>query len=514
MAKRRSNQPPKESNSIMRIASGVSGLDTVLGGGLVENGLYLIEGMAGTGKTILSSQICFHQVREGKKVLFVTLIAESHAKLLQHLGSMAYFDPEAVSKSFILLSGYDALTAGGLQGFLEFIAGTVREHRPSFMVVDGFRTARQARETELGLSEFIHQLNAFITGSRCTTVLLAPFSGSEPHPEHTLVDGLIELNHYASGMRRTREIEVHKLRAANHLVGKHTFEITEQGVVIFPRLEALQADGPVSPLNTQTRLAFGVSSFDRIIDGGLVAGSVTTILGPPGAGKTLLGLKFLEDGLRNHERCLYLGFYEPPQRLVGKAKQLGIALGTALKSSELQVIWQPPVEQSLDELGHRLLETVRTSQIKRVFLDGIEGFCAAAVHLERVTFFMAALTNHLRKLGTTTLFSEETDLYGAEIRHTAFGVSAFIENVILLRYGELRSRLYRLISIIKLRESSYDSAVHEFSISSRGLDVTASSQSAEKLLADKPQILKARSRLSTGKGGRASTTKRARGSPK
>ena len=154
-----------------------------------------------------------------------------------------------------------------------------------------------------------------------------------------------------------------------------------------------------------------------------------------------------------------------------------------------------------------------THQITRVFLDGIEGFRGAAVHPERFTFFVAALTSHLRKLGATTVFSEEIDLYGAEIRH-ALGVSAFIENVILLRYGELRSQLYRLISIIKLRESSYDSAIHELSISSHGLEVTASSKSAENILADKSEMPMARFKTHTRIGGRASATKRARGSPK
>jgi circadian clock protein KaiC len=381
------------------------------------------------------------------------------------------------------------------------------------MVVDGFRTARQVRETELGLSEFIHQLNGFITGARCTTVLLAPFSGSEPHPEHTLVDGLIELNHAPSGMRRTREIEVYKLRAANHLLGRHTFEITGHGIVIFPRLEALALEAPIPPLDTRARLSFGIPSFDRIIDGGLVAASATTILGPPGAGKTLLGLKFLDAGIRNHERCLYFGFYEPTRRLVGKAQQLGIALAPALKSGAPQIIWQAPLERSLDELGNRLLETVRTHQIKRVFIDGIEGFRSTDIHPERFTFFMAALIGQLRTIGITTVISEESDLSGAQIRH-ALGLSAFIENMIVLRYGELRSKLYRLISIIKLRESSYDSAIHEFSISPHGLAVTASFKSAENILADQSELPVAGSKFHTKTPGKASATRRARGSRK
>ena len=38
------------------ITTGVPDLDDMLGSGLVKGGLYLIEGMAGAGKTILSAQ--------------------------------------------------------------------------------------------------------------------------------------------------------------------------------------------------------------------------------------------------------------------------------------------------------------------------------------------------------------------------------------------------------------------------------------------------------------------------
>ncbi|WP_279613486.1 ATPase domain-containing protein, partial [Burkholderia plantarii] len=44
------------------VETGVPGFDEILGGGFVRGGLYLIEGMASAGKTILSSQIGFHRV--------------------------------------------------------------------------------------------------------------------------------------------------------------------------------------------------------------------------------------------------------------------------------------------------------------------------------------------------------------------------------------------------------------------------------------------------------------------
>ncbi|MEO8627066.1 MAG: ATPase domain-containing protein [Betaproteobacteria bacterium] len=485
MAKRRVQQSSKDTTEIVRISTGVPGLDTLLGGGFLEGGLYLIEGMAGTGKTILSSQICFTQVQQGGNVLYVTLIAESHVKLVQHLRGMSYFDPDTLAKSFILISGYDPLSTGGLKAFLELIVRSVRKHRPAFMVIDGFRATNELQARPGALPEFIHQLNTFITGVRCTTVLLAPFSGNDPRPEHTLVDGLIELNHYASGMRRAREIEVHKIRASHHMQGRHTFEITNDGVVIYPRLEALHVEPVSASRRSAARMRFGIPSFDRILGGGVMAGSATSVLGPPGTAKTLLGLQFLEAGIRGRERSLYCGFYEPPEGLIRKAAAVGIELNAALKSGALQIIWQPPVERSLDQWGYALLETVRANKISRLFIDGIERVRDVTLHPERFALFIAALCNQLRALNATTLFSEETALYGEQINHTASAITAVIDNMIVLRHVELRSQSYRLISILKLREGGYDNAIHEFSISAEGLLVTASSQSAEDILTGK-----------------------------
>ena len=88
------SQTPSRSN----IETGVPGFDEILGGGLVSGGVYLLEGMAGAGKTILSSQIGFHRVSKGEKVLYVTLIAESHDKLLAHLKGLSFFDETAVAQ--------------------------------------------------------------------------------------------------------------------------------------------------------------------------------------------------------------------------------------------------------------------------------------------------------------------------------------------------------------------------------------------------------------------------------
>ena len=77
---------------IERIPSGVPGLDTVLCGGFPKGGIHIIQGMPGAGKTTLGNQICYHHATTGGNALFVTLLAESHARMLVHLSTMSFFD--------------------------------------------------------------------------------------------------------------------------------------------------------------------------------------------------------------------------------------------------------------------------------------------------------------------------------------------------------------------------------------------------------------------------------------
>lgn len=63
------------------------------------------------------------------------------------------------------------------------------------------------------------------------------------------------------------------------------------------------------------------------------------------------------------------------------------------------------------------------------------------------------------------------------------GLSALAENIILLRYMELPSQMHRLISILKAGEPGFDPAIREFKITQRGINVAATAESAEAILA-------------------------------
>jgi circadian clock protein KaiC len=226
-----------------------------------------------------------------------------------------------------------------------------------------------------------------------------------------------------------------------------------------------------------------VASLDALVlGGGLPAGSMTAIVGPTGAGKTTLSLQFLS-GSRVDEPGLWFGCFEPPERLRLRAETMGFDLAGAEASGRVEVLWRPLGEHILDELAHRLFDAVRRRGVKRLVIDGLASFEQAALEPERIVRFWSALGNELRTLGVTTLHTLElTQLLGPEIRLPSGGLSALSDIMVVMRYVELRSRLFRLISLFKVRESAFDPTIREFAINDAGILVGEPFQGVEAVL--------------------------------
>jgi circadian clock protein KaiC len=79
-------------------------------------------------------------------------------------------------------------------------------------------------------------------------------------------------------------------------------------------------------------------------------------------------------------------------------------------------------------------------------------------------------------------------LIGGVIEGPTIGLSTIAENLILLRYVEIRSQLRRLISIVKMRDSDFDSSLREFRITGTGIELARTFDSAEAILSGFPQI--------------------------
>jgi circadian clock protein KaiC len=168
---------------------------------------------------------------------------------------------------------------------------------------------------------------------------------------------------------------------------------------------------------------------------------------------------------------LLFGFYEPPRMLCQRAAKLGIDLDRLVQADTLEILWRPPTEMLADELALQLLDAVRARGARRLFLDGLGALREGFVYPQRFHAFITALGNELRALGVTSLFSQEAPQLFQTERLQLDDVSAVIDNLMLLQHVHDGRSLRRMLSIIKLRGSSFDPVAREFEIGPRGIEL-------------------------------------------
>jgi len=461
-----------------RLQSGIEGLDALLKGGLVSGASYIIQGRPGSGKTILANQLGFHHARNGGRVLVATLLAESHDRLFQFLSTLSFFDASRVGAEIQFVSAFDTLENEGLDEVVKLLRREISRQKATVMVVDGLLNARSKADSPIDTKKFISELQGHAAFAGCTVLFLTSSRLDDGSPEHTMVDGVIEMGEELFGTRSVRRIQLRKTRGSGALTGLHECEITNDGLVVYPRLESLYGRPSAPDSADLTRIASGIGSLDGILGGGLHSSSVTLVMGPSGIGKTTLGLKFLSESTVDAPG-LHFGFYESPQRLRLKGQSLGIDIQEMEDSGALTIAWQPTTEGLLDGLGARLLRLVEEKGIKRLFIDSLSGMTRVSNNPARITDFYSALMNELRARGVTVFATWEMhDLFGAEVTSPASELSSIADNLMLMRFFEIQSELRRTLSILKVRDSFYDPSLLEVVIRDQAVDLRKVSRNA------------------------------------
>jgi circadian clock protein KaiC len=301
-------------------------------------------------------------------------------------------------------------------------------------------------------------------------------------PEATTVDGIVALGMNPRGGRRLRRVEAVKLRGQAHLLGEHVMRIGSQGVEIIPRLETRVAPDPAF-VPSRVRAGFGLREFDALMEGGLPTQSTTMLAGSMGIGKTLLAAHFAVEGARHEEKTLFVSFFEPPAALFARAQRIGLDVHSHMKSGALTFFHQPPSETEADVLVDQVLTEVARRGIRRLVVDGLTDLELAIADPDRRRVFLGAFSAQLRQAGVTSLFTKEVSkIAGTELDFSDTPIAVLGENLLLLRYVELRGRIHRVLSILKMRDSKYDGNLREFEISDGGMRVLEPMRSAVGLL--------------------------------
>jgi len=474
--------------TINRLATGVPGLDEVLGGGLPEYSFNLVAGQPGCGKTTLAHQIMFALATPERPALYFTVLGEPALKMLRYQQHFEFFRNDAINHAVHFVNLSEEAQAGDLDQVIRRIVAEVETHGPGLVFVDSFRSVVLASTNgstnpHNELQKFVQQLGMLMTTWQATTFLIGEYyTDIDANPVFTVADGLIWLRQSVEGNAMVRKMEVMKMRGQPTLPGLHPYRITQAGLEVFgPASNGPASDAPSGGRRT-ARVSLGVPKLDQMLDGGLPRGHSLLLAGPSGSGKSILATAFLAEGGRLGETGVLLAVEQRPNPAVNRA------LMELIESGQVVQVDARRPDLSIEEVLRRLLDEIRRLQATRVVIDSLSGLELALAPTFRANFreSLLRLVRALSNEGVTLVMTSELEDRYTDLRFSPYGTAFLTDAIIVQRYIEVDSRLRRVMAVAKVRGSAHSDELREYTITADGLQIGDKLADQEGLLGGRP----------------------------
>ncbi len=462
--------------TIRQLPTGVPGLDEILGGGLPEYSFNIIAGAPGCGKTTLAHQIMFANATPERPALYFTVLGEPAIKMLRYQQQFTFFDPAKMDGAIRFINLSQVVLDQDLGAVLDAIVKEVEASKPGIVVVDSFRTVvRKAltNASEVELQGFVQRLALHLTSWQATTFLIGEYVEGElrDNPVFTVADGLFWLYQSVERNSIVRKLQVMKLRGQESVPGLHTFRITDAGLQTFPRTFGLTGNKS-DHVKGRRRLSTGIRELDALHGRRHPRGR------QPARGRAL---RSGQVGARHpvHRRGPAPRRAGHRRHLRGAARRVRAAgrhrsASTSTrprKTARSSIIYLRPLDLSVDETVHEIVNAVKEIGCKRLVIDSLVGFEMALAPGFRTDFreSLYRMIGALTRLGVTIVSTVEVEENFTSMGLSNFTISFLADDIVRLRYVSINGQLRKMLMVVKMRRSEHSIDMCEYEITSKGL---------------------------------------------
>ena len=458
-------------------ATGIVGLDAILGGGFPKDHVYLIQGDPGAGKTTLSLQFRLEGAKAGEKSLYITLsetkkelqaVARSHGWTIDGIEIHEQLVREEALKEEQDTTMFHPSEIE-LGQTVARILEEVERVNPQRVVLDSLSEIRLLSQSNLRYRKQILALKEYFS-NRGATVLFLDDRTSEGNDLqlHSVPHGVLVLERRAPlyGAPR-RRLEIVKLRGVDFRGGYHDFNIRRGGIELYPRLVAARNRGD----GESGVVASGIAEVDALLGGGLEAGSSTLIMGPAGVGKSTLATQYAVAAAKRGKQAAFFIFDESRRSLIKRSASISLDLDEHLESGRITVQQVDPAELAPGEFAHLVRVAVEQHDASVVIIDSLNGYLNAMPEERFLTLHLHEMLTYLGDHGVATiLVMAQHGLIGSNMI-SSVDVSYLADCVLLLRYYEAEGELHKAISVMKKRSGDHEKAIRDFTMTAKGLTV-------------------------------------------
>jgi circadian clock protein KaiC len=463
---------------VEKLLTGIPGFDHVSMGGLPRGRTTLVVGGPGSAKTVFSAQVLAGRAAAGDAGVFVSF-EEPVADLRRNLRSLGWDIADWEDRGLLRFvdsspvpSQSDTTAVGPeLELVRAQVGQAVDQTMASTVVLDSLGSVFPGAADPAGVRRQLQQLVADLRRMGLTVIITAESDGGDAMParfgvEEFFADSVVVLRNLREDEKRRRTVEVLKMRGAMHRKGEYPFIVQPgRGVVVIPLSEIA-----LTQQSSNTRISSGNLQLDALCNGGFFRDSIVLASGATGTGKTLMVTEFMAGGVAAGDRCLLLAFEESRDQIFRNAEGWGRDFLSMQEQGLLHVEAIYPEVASLEDHLVAIKDLMDRVQPARVAVDSLSA-------LERVGTakafreFIIGLTAFVKMRQVAALFTSTTSTLTGGGSVTEGHISTLTDSIILLRYVELGGAVRRALTVLKMRGSSHDRRIREFTIDASGMHI-------------------------------------------
>jgi circadian clock protein KaiC len=466
------------------IKTGIKGLDDILLGGIPRTNVILLQGVTGSGKTLMGLEVIYNGIVQYNEPGIIVVFETSPNKLVRDAAGFGWnLDELQDQKKLQIVFTTPQVFDQELRSADSLLLETANEMGAQRIFVDGIgllnRDVEGSKSEHGGYRELLQQLIESLNRENLTAILSlelgrAPNSMAAVEITDFLADTVIQLGQERKGRRVQRSVEVLKSRGQDYESGEHSMHITGgKGLQIFRRVQAPSRTGSKQPTSSTMRSVIGVEAVDTLIGGGIFDGSTTMVVGISGVGKTVLGTQILREGaMRQKTRGLLISLDEHPAQIIRNAQTLGLNLEEQVADGTIQILFESPQELDVDAHYARIIKLIEEHDIKRMVIDGMTSYSTAIGEIAVYRDFVHAIVAYSKQRLMTSFFNyENPEFLGVSSYMPDFPLSSIVDNLILMSLVEINNSLHRCISVVKSRGSKHSFDTREFVIGQGGISL-------------------------------------------
>jgi circadian clock protein KaiC len=466
-----------------------------MAGGYPSHRMFLVEGNPGTGKTTLALQFLLEGVRAGERGLYVTLsettdeltgVAESHGWSLDGIDVFELMpDEEALrpDAQYTVFHPSEVELTSTTQSIFEM----VERVKPMRVVFDSLSELRLLARDSLRYRRQILGFKHFFTHHKATVLLLDDLTGEDSDLQlRSLAHGVLLLEQVALdyGAER-RKLRVVKMRGVSYRGGYHDYVIRTGGIQVFPRLIAAEHHTPFE----RGAVLSGVPEVDTLLGGGLNRGTSSLIMGPAGAGKTVLATQYACAAADRGDHVAFFLFDERLGTFIDRSARLGMRVDQHVDHGRMLIRQIDPAEVSPGEFAHLVVDATKEQGTQFVVIDSLNGYVTAMPDERLLDIRLHELMSYLAQRGVTTLLTLAQHGVFSSVSGSQAEVSYLADSLLMLRFFEAQGEVRKAISVLKKRSGGHELTIREFQITDHGVRVGSPLREFQGVLTGVPEFI-------------------------